>query len=79
MPEAASWAIQTATEDNAYARETPGADTENYVQPIGSGLATIRGFSAALPGKEPIAVWVIVVGGIAALFFISKAFKTAAA
>jgi hypothetical protein len=79
MPEAASWAVQTVSEDNAYARETPGADTENYVQPLGSGLATVRGLSANLPGKEPLAVWIIVVGGIAALIFLSRAFKTASA
>jgi hypothetical protein len=81
MTEAASWAIASPTlsEDNAYARETPGSETENYVQPIGTGLATVRGNLANLPGKEPIAVWVLVVGGIVALILISKAFKTASA
>lgn len=81
MTDAASWAIVAPmSDDNAYAREQPSELTENYAVPVNEGLATVRKLGkATIPESEPLAVWVLVVGGIAFLVLLAKTFKTAKA
>ena len=80
-----SWAVASGGTDEPSSgppdREDPSEDTASYVTPFENGLATVRGLASGtnLPGKEPLAVWVIAVGAIAFLVVVARAFKTAKA
>jgi hypothetical protein len=79
MTEAANWGKVTSLIDNSAARREPSDDSA-YVQPLGDGVAKPRGFKVKMPeNQEPVMVWGMVVGSIAVLFLLSRAFKTAKA
>lgn len=78
MVQAADWSDAFTVQDNTAARES-GADDSAYVQDYSDAGVTAapRGWRGSIPtGREPQAVWLIVVGSIAALFVLGKAFKT---
>jgi hypothetical protein len=80
-PDAAMWGSVPTVTDNESARHNPESDSA-YERVDSPGIvAAPRGFALGVGkvGKEPIAVWLMVVGSIAALFVIGKTFKMAKA
>jgi len=75
--EATNWGDVGGVTDNSEARTDPSGDsayTHDETQP--GKVAGIRGRLSAIEGNEPKALWLIVVGSIAALFVLGKAFRT---
>jgi hypothetical protein len=76
MAEAANWGNVPGLTDSASERSEPESGSA-YVMPMGEGLSKPRGFRAAFPeDKEPLGVWVMVVGSIFGLVLIAKGFRT---
>lgn len=80
-PDAALWGSVPTVTDNEAARTEPVSGSA-YEQTDSPGIvAAPRGFALGVGKieKEPLAVWLMVVGSIAALMLIGKTFKTAKA
>lgn len=77
--EAVNWGQQLVTRgDNSEARAEPDNDSA-YVQVDTPGVSGAPRRFKMPDEREPVLVWVIVVGSIAALFLFAKAFKSATA
>ena len=80
-PDAAMWGTTPTVTDNESARldPSPGSAYERTDSP--GIVAKPRGWALGVSsvGKEPLAVWLMVVGSIGALFLIGKTFKMAKA
>jgi hypothetical protein len=85
MADAAMWGDVYTVTDNESAREDEASGGAAYVQDVEPGKVAgiARGHmwakKAGTIESEPRAVWLIVVGSIAALFLIGKTFKSARA
>ncbi len=85
MADAAMWGDAYTVVDNSEAREDEASGGVAYEQvpEAGKVAGTARGHlwakKAGAVDAEPRAVWLIVVGSIAALFLLGKTFKSARA